>query len=588
MNSSFTGHMDDEQLLRLLDGELEASELAAVRSHIEACWSCRARLRQMEDAITSLVAWRNRELSAQEAPPAGGRQRLARALERQETERPERRFPGLLRGAGAWQTVWTANRSRYISAAVAASIVVLLILLPLAEPPRITAAVFLERAKLARPAQGRSVIRERIEVRYGRRVLQRDFTIRPGSNPTIVGASLAGSASMLPEFEDGPISWMDPMSVEAFERWHDRLEKRSDSIHETPDSITLRTEAGQDRIVAASLIVRRSDWRPIAKQIEFVSEPGLEVRQISYEISPSEPEADPVMTAATNAPHTRPPQEPLEMVMERTEIAVREALYRVAADRNEIPEIGRGAGLVRVKAIAETEERRRELLEVLQSIPHVQAEIQAATPVSAQAVEAASVLPAATHQHVYSTTPPLAKELWEYLHGMDEANRRLTAVRESYFAVLPPAKALQRLAERYDEAALEAMPGEVRARVNQLAASYIGRIREAGTGYLEGVSDPLNEMLRRKPVSGVPTPQGASCRSWQQLSSAVVGDLEQLHTTFRRLFVVEETEQPVTLSGEELLADAARLRGRLRGALAEFCAGRDRGSRPDGVCEACP
>lgn len=588
MNSSFTGHLEDEQLLRLLDGELEPAELAEVRSHIEACWSCRARMRQMEDAITNLVAWRNKELAAREAPIASGRQRLARALERLEADHPHRRLPWLLRGVGAVRAAWAANRPRYVSAAVAASIGVLMILLPLAEPPRITAAVFLERAKQARPVQMRSVIHERIEVRFGGRVHQREITFRPGSHPTLQEASRMGDTSMLPEIEDGPISWIDPMSVEAFERWHDRLERKSDTIRESADSITLRTEAGQDRIVAASLIVRRSDWRPIAKQIEFVSEPGLEVRQISYEIRPSEAEAEPVMAAGASVSHARPPQEPVEVVLERTEVTVRETLHRLGADRNEIPEISRADGLVRVKAVVETRERRSELLEALLPIQHVEASIETAGPATPLEGGLNSASSSGTHPHFYSTTPPLAKDLWEYMHGMDEANQRLNAVRESYFAVLPTAKALQRLAHRYDEAALESMPGEVRARVNQLAASYIGRIREAGAGYLEGVSSPLDEMLRRKSVSGVPAPQGAACRSWQQLSAAVVGDLERLQTTFRRLFVVEETEQPVVLSGPELLADAAMLRGRLRSALGELCAGRDRGGEPENGCVACP
>lgn len=34
-------HPGEEQLLRFADGELRPKEAAAIRAHLEACWSCR-------------------------------------------------------------------------------------------------------------------------------------------------------------------------------------------------------------------------------------------------------------------------------------------------------------------------------------------------------------------------------------------------------------------------------------------------------------------------------------------------------------------------------------------------------------------
>jgi hypothetical protein len=48
-------HLSDEQLLAELDGELKARAAIQVREHLSACWSCRARRQELENAITNFV-----------------------------------------------------------------------------------------------------------------------------------------------------------------------------------------------------------------------------------------------------------------------------------------------------------------------------------------------------------------------------------------------------------------------------------------------------------------------------------------------------------------------------------------------------
>src|ERR1700730_2445445 len=52
-------HLSDEQLLFDLDGELSADESALVDVHLEACWSCRARREKIEEAIATIVEYRD-------------------------------------------------------------------------------------------------------------------------------------------------------------------------------------------------------------------------------------------------------------------------------------------------------------------------------------------------------------------------------------------------------------------------------------------------------------------------------------------------------------------------------------------------
>jgi len=52
----FRRHCTDEELLQLLDGELSWRKVQAVKRHTRVCWSCRGRLRAMEEQISKLAA----------------------------------------------------------------------------------------------------------------------------------------------------------------------------------------------------------------------------------------------------------------------------------------------------------------------------------------------------------------------------------------------------------------------------------------------------------------------------------------------------------------------------------------------------
>jgi hypothetical protein len=48
-------HLDDRELVMALDGELPAKDAKRVRSHLEACWTCRARQHELEKAVSNFV-----------------------------------------------------------------------------------------------------------------------------------------------------------------------------------------------------------------------------------------------------------------------------------------------------------------------------------------------------------------------------------------------------------------------------------------------------------------------------------------------------------------------------------------------------
>jgi hypothetical protein len=71
-------HLPDEDLLRFADGEFPSRRASDVKEHLDGCWECRARLRQMEATITDFLHVHHRVLDAQ-LPPAAGPRALLKA-----------------------------------------------------------------------------------------------------------------------------------------------------------------------------------------------------------------------------------------------------------------------------------------------------------------------------------------------------------------------------------------------------------------------------------------------------------------------------------------------------------------------------
>ena len=83
-------HLSDQQLLLDIDGELSAREEKRVRTHLEACWKCRTRRRELESAITDFVHVHQRQLDARLPPAAGPRALLKAQLAQFSASQPSR------------------------------------------------------------------------------------------------------------------------------------------------------------------------------------------------------------------------------------------------------------------------------------------------------------------------------------------------------------------------------------------------------------------------------------------------------------------------------------------------------------------
>ena len=71
-------HLSDETLLLFADGETRGREEAAIRAHLSACWPCRLRMRELEDAIAD-AARMHRQIAHPPLPAPEGPRALLKA-----------------------------------------------------------------------------------------------------------------------------------------------------------------------------------------------------------------------------------------------------------------------------------------------------------------------------------------------------------------------------------------------------------------------------------------------------------------------------------------------------------------------------
>jgi hypothetical protein len=80
-------HPSDQDLLLSADGELSARRAAQVRSHLAACWDCRARMAKLERTIVDFERTYRETLDSQ-LPPIAGPRSLLRAQLAELAEKP--------------------------------------------------------------------------------------------------------------------------------------------------------------------------------------------------------------------------------------------------------------------------------------------------------------------------------------------------------------------------------------------------------------------------------------------------------------------------------------------------------------------
>lgn len=331
-------HLEDEDLIAFLDGEVSPDEADHMRRHLKSCWVCRGQLSEVQGSIECFLRARQEILMPRELPPAG------RQLN-QFIIRLSQHLSGYQQEATLWQkvsqmritlrvfaelifsnTVFRIPDYLMVRLAVASIVVIAASLLFIYNhETTVSASEFLMRSESAQASAlsttAQPIIHQKIRLR-------RIGTGKAGEESTVVEAWTDPNNSiskkqivdnevidnkrsserqvdiqmptLLLELETSlarnRLSPHQPLSATAYRMWSDSVDSKREQILKSQQSdgaeilILKTTPTGsivEGSISEASLAVRVRDWHPISESFRIRGKHGdeeYELHEISFEI----------------------------------------------------------------------------------------------------------------------------------------------------------------------------------------------------------------------------------------------------------------------------------------------------------------
>lgn len=263
---------------------------------------------------------------------------------------------------------------------------ILCFLLWLRQPPRMTANALLVHAEVwdsASHGAAPGVIYQKVQIKTRQRTLTRAIyrDARGIRTPRhqVLGAE---DARLRDTLAAADVNWDEPLSATNFQDWHDHQRVRHDQITWAGKHLLkLTTTVPTGAIARASLIVRDTDFHPVARTIELRDSRTIEIAELHYELLPWTAAGDGWFEPAVSslgAPERMHPSLgvhlPLRLTdgeLDEAELSVRLALNRLHADNGERIDIVRSPAGIQVKGIVETDDRKHELESQLRPMSHV-------------------------------------------------------------------------------------------------------------------------------------------------------------------------------------------------------------------------
>src|SRR6202790_2626205 len=231
--SSLTLHPEEEQLLRYLDGELPSPATGEVRSHLEACWQCRAALEELQNVVSQCVHYRKNVLQRHLPAPPAPWVDIYRQFDEIDTSVEPVLFYRVLQLLKS--PFDTASKKWALSA------VALLVFLGLfyryRQTPSVQAAELLRQAVVAanaHPAQPR-----RIQIRTRNRRLTRPAVATQKTGFSAEDSDALNSLQTM--FERANYSWTDPLSARSFQTWRNQLPEKRDQVSQANHAYRIET-----------------------------------------------------------------------------------------------------------------------------------------------------------------------------------------------------------------------------------------------------------------------------------------------------------------------------------------------------------
>ncbi len=529
-------HLQDDDLLRLLDGELPDGELSALQSHLEACWKCRTRREEFEIAIVEYVRYRESALKPSLPPPPASWNDLRPKFEELDRSLVGPRLLPALRPAKLFRF-----RPAYWVTVAACAILAFVLVRRLDRPPAVSAAELLRKAVVA---QSSLEPHRLIQIKTHRRTLLRPASVKTSGT----GAETADLKQM---FDGAPFSWEDPLSAQSYAAWHDQLTAKRDQVEtiDRDDSTgvsvyVLKTSTSASTLRTATLTLRARDLRPLREMLEFTSE-TVEISDIP-QTSGNEIAETPTKSGPGTA---RTPIRATEPRNARSgtgqKLEVFSALHRIGADLGEPIEIRQSGDHLLVIATGLTAFRQEQLRSSLSQIPSVEVHFD-----EAKASPRSSDTPAGKSGAI---TAPMQSRLQALLGGRESAEDFTNRALDASDMMMAHLHALRALAR--------AFPADVERGLASTDQDVLMSLRnDHSTALSQRVADLqriLKPVVPQDPAATVPE----SASNWQTSAEALFAIAQQFDDSLNAALAGPEAGQDTGF--EKLAGVLSRLRSQL-------------------------
>lgn len=526
-------HPDDGQLLRYTDGELPARASAKIRTHLEACWQCRADLDELEKTIGECVRYRKYVLQTKLPPPP------------QPWDDIHRHFAGIdgsvksgsLSRLAAGMLHFVRLHARQLAAAAVGVALVFALIDRFRQTPSVQAAELLRNAiaaASAHPNPGR-----RLEIRTKTRRIYRSVG---ATHATAFSADQDVLDSFAALFGAAHYDWDNPLSARSYQSWRDHLAQKTDAVLKDRDSYQLRTTTDSGSIMEATLRIRVSDLHPTEGRFEFRDRQWLEISEVP-ETSPAPAGAAADTHAVEHENGTHITEEPPQATI-GDELRVMAALHQIGADLGDPVEVSRAGGTIVVAGAGISPQRQEQIHGALVSNPRVVFRFSNSLPPPARSGNTS----AATEIRPHKRHEP---------SGSGDLSELASRVLEASEPMMARAYALRRLAETFSvEREPELSPGD---------RDLLAHLRQEHTAALKKEILELNRLLDPMLPSGARNDSAVRSFSgaWQPATEAVFQSARRLDRLLAMMFggAPAESEPPQILS--DLAVSLAQLRGQV-------------------------
>ncbi len=565
-------HPPEDDLRVYADGELEREISGLLKAHLDACWSCRVKLDEVQSTIADFIGYRNQVLRTLVPPPPKNWRGFDTRLDQSAAAVGSRRRPPLVSPL----TLRFAAALLIVLAAIVSWVV-------FNREPMIAATELLDRAVQAQTQQvvstAQPVVHQQIQVRRKRSSAPQPETVRVDTWNDLNNARFKQSSfgetkpqellvTLERVFEANSLDWRRPLSAASFAGWRNSLGTKTDKVRRTSaagegEMLSLTTtstgtpQAGA--VVEATLAVRATDWHTFKEELRVQEESGeaeYELTETAFEIvslatvdskvfvegadTPSTT-TTPLIAARSIAPDvSRPVSASLALEIETLAL-----LAQAGADLGEQISVTREPdGALKVEGIVETARRKEEILRALGAVMHepaVRLDINTVEEALRQRPPQAQTGASVTVAEAASNSIPADAELRRYLAvggtaagQMDEEVRRFAnAVVNRSRQAMFHAAAMKRLADRFTLEQVRAFDEESRAKWLALIRQHALTFRRESAALREELS-PLFANAPTPAASQVIGDGGADAliRAVSQLFERSTANYEAIQSAF--------------------------------------------------------